>query len=677
MSGLPLSLKKHLREIVESGLFSEHKQFIKCTNHLGETKWLTETEIENQHEFYPHHPTFSEKLFKKEHKKRKIKVPKSKEVDEYVVALKEELSNDIEKRIQADLEKRKKVRERLKSKQDIEADKSKDDNYFRTHPDYKLYENHLGERRWLTLEEAESQDEFTLEIISLSRKIFSILKWVLPIILIILIGGYFLSPSLVKPTYRGYLKVESNETRGQLYIDHKLKLGLSLEKPIRLLEGTYRISYRKAGYESSPAFHTAQINKTYTAKIYFALAPIETEDIAVIYLDSTYPDAKVFVENNFYGLAEDNSKMILKPGDYRIALKKENYATVPPFVDITLSKGDSVNLPFTFTDRSITRPRNIGDDHGLIEVTSNLPGTKIFIDGKSTGFNTDHIFNKIPFGNHVVSVRKDGYIIEPKNKSIRLSNLNAHQNVHFILKKASIDVTMKTIPVQGTIYLNEKELATGHWQGGLAPGKYNVKFGSVESYHSPKSVTIEIDEGKQTSYTFKYVPTFSLTFSPLGMIPKSASGNIQIGYVDEDEVFHSDPNNGPEIIKSEEIGEKVWILAYAFAYRNPPENDAVVFTFDVPSTIDLSHNLWLKMWGYRTDEKYPMEFNSISEIRISINNRMIQRDYTPRYSLEEVGESKFERFRINNLVRYGKNILQISTGQVNTTYFALWKISIE
>ena len=150
-----------------------------------------------------------------------------------------------------------------------------------------------------------------------------------------------------------------------------------------------------------------------------------------------------------------------------------------------------------------------------------------------------------------------------------------------------------------------------------------------------------------------------------------------MGYVDEDQTFHSDPTNGPEIVKSDELGEKVWMLAYAFAYRNPPENDAIVFTFDVSSSIDLSQNLWLKMWGYKTDENYPMEFNSISEIRISINNRRIQKDYTPRYSIEEANESKSERFRINNLIRHGNNRLQISTGPVNTTYFALWKIAIE
>ena len=677
MSDLPISLKKHLREIVEAELFSQHRQFIKCTNHLGETKWLTETEIEDQHEFYLHHPTVFEKLLKKDYKKRKVKVPKSDAVDDYVNALKEELSNDIEERLQLDREKREKARARLKSRQDKEADKALDDKSNRAHPDYKLYENHLGERRWLTLEEYESQDEFTLEIISLSRKIFSVLKWVVPIILLIMIGGYFLSPNLVKPTYRGYLQVESNEALGQLYIDHKLKLGLSLDKPIRLLEGTYRISYRKAGYDSSPPFHTVQINQLDTARIYITLTPTETEDIAVIQLSSAYPDAKVFVENNYHGLAKDNSRMILKPGNYRIALKKDNYTTLPPFADVTLSKGDSVNLSFTFTERLVTRQRNSDDDHGLIEVTSNLPGTKILINGKYTGFNTDHIFNKFSFGTHVISLQKEGYIIEPKDKSIRLSSLNIDQKVHFILKKAEINITLKTTPVEGRIYLNDKEIATGHWQGGLSPGKYKLRFEPVESYHSPNPVTIEIDEGKQTTYTFSYIPIYSLTFSPLGLFPKNATGNIQIGYVDEAQVFHADPSNAPEILKPEEIGEKVWVLGYAFAYRNPPENDAIVFTFNIPSTIDLSKNLWLKMWGYRTEEKYPMEFNSVSEIRISINNRMIQKDYTPRYSLEETGKSKFERFRINNLVRHGKNRLQISTGPVNTTYFALWKIAIE
>ncbi len=114
-----------------------------------------------------------------------------------------------------------------------------------------------------------------------------------------------------------------------------------------------------------------------------------------------------------------------------------------------------------------------------------------------------------------------------------------HQKVHFTLKKASIDVTLTTIPINGKIYLDDKELGNGQWQGSLAPGKYNIRFGSVNSYNSPKPTTIEIDERKKTKFTFKYIPNFSLTFSPLGLLPKTASGNIQTGYFS---FFNSDFN---------------------------------------------------------------------------------------------------------------------------------------
>ncbi len=677
MSELPLSLKKHLRELVEAELFSKHKQFIKCTNHLGEYKWLTETEIENQHEFYPYHPGLFDKLTKTGQKKRKIKIPKIEAVDQYVQQLRIQLSEEIEKRIEKDQENREQARARRKEAAGQEKEKSMDDKSYLSHPDYKLYENHLGERRWLTKEEFESQDEFTLEIVPLSRRILTILKWGVPIILLVVAFVYFFSPILVKPKLRGYLKVESNESRGQLYIDRKLKLGLTLDEPIRLSAGIYRISYRKAGFESSPLFHSVEIKQQDTVQIYFALTPLKSEDIAIVNINSTFPDAKVFVENNFRGLAVENSKMILKPGKYQIALKKENYTAIPPFAEVSLSKGDSINLSFTFTDRSLSRQRDSDDDHGLIEVTSNLQGTKIYMDGKYTGYTTDHIFKKIPFGQHVISLQREGYIIEPNEKSVRLSQLNTYQQAHFSLKKASLYVTFETTPVKGKIYLDGRELAAGSWQGELPPGKYRLRFGEVESYHPPKSLTVDIAEGKKSTFIFTYKPTFSLTFSPLGLKPANAIGNIQLGYVNEDDVFYSDPTNGPEIVKSDEIGEKVWLLAYAFAYRNPPENDAIVFTFNVPSSIDLSQNLWLKMWGYKTDDNYPMEFNNVYEIRISINNRMIQKDYTPRYSIDEAKESNFERFRINNLIRHGTNRLQISTGPVNTTYFALWKIAIE
>jgi len=229
----------------------------------------------------------------------------------------------------------------------------------------------------------------------------------------------------------------------------------------------------------------------------------------------------------------------------------------------------------------------------------------------------------------------------------------------------------------GKIYLDEKEIGSGSWKGELKPGNYKLRFGDINSYYTPEPTTIRVDEGKVTSFTYTYSPYFSIVFSPIGISPKKETGSIQLGWVNEDNEFHSDPNNAPEILIPEQLGKKAWVLGYAFAYRNPPENDAIVFSFNLPANIDLKNNIWLKMWGYRTDENYPMEFTSVNEIRIIVNNRMIQKDYTLRYSIDESGESQYERFRINNLLQPGKNTIQISTGPLNTTYFALWKIAVE
>jgi hypothetical protein len=402
----------------------------------------------------------------------------------------------------------------------------------------------------------------------------------------------------------------------------------------------------------------------------------QNEDIAIVRLRSTQPDAKVFINNDFYGIVQSNPQLSLLPGDYRISLKKENYTAIPPYTDISLNTGDSIRLDFAFQERTVARIRK-EQEYGLIEIRSNIADAKIYLNGSYSGFNTDYIFNKVPFGRYTVSLQLPGYTVEPNEETIDLTESRPHQSINFALRRSELPIILKTIPVEGDIYLNGEKIATGEWQGALAPGRYQVTFGSVEYFEAPEATTLVINERSPREYAFKYFPVYKIEFNPDGIIPDKEYGGIQLGYVDEDNVFYSDPSNAPEITRIEGFTNKVWSMGYAFAYRNPPQNDAIQFSFDIPSTVDLSRNLWLKMWGYRTGENYPMEFNSVSEIRISVNKRMIQRDYTPQFSIDQAGDSKFEQFRINNLLRHGRNRILISTGPLNTTFFALWKIRIE
>jgi hypothetical protein len=670
-------LRKHLKGVIESEIASQYKEFILCSNHLGEFKYLTDTEISGQHEFFPHHDSITEKLFKKLATKSKIKTPQTSEVNLYIAELRDQITQDIEKRLTAHHDKKETARKRFKLQTKSAVAGKEVESVYRSNPDYKLYENHLGERRWLTQDEFNNQDEFTEEIIPTSRILWNIAKWVVPVLLILTALFYFLKPSFIETLQKGYMIVEANEVFGQLYIDDKLKLGFSPGDAITLPKGKYTIIYRKSGFKSIPPSLEIDISARDTSRIRFNLIPANTKETSVIRLQSSHDDAKLFIENDYFGTAKDNSEIFLNPGKYRIAMKKEGYNTIPPFYEIVLNKADTTDISFQFVSRLALKDKNNVVEHGMIEVTSNVPDARIILDGKDTGYGTDYIFNKIQLGQHVVSLKSDGYIIQPEEKTIRLTKLSNQQRAHFTLKKSDLDVTFKTSPVKGKIYLDGKELGSGEWKGGLSPGKYKIQFGDIQYYKKPTTTTIEIGRKLPTSFIFKYTPTFKLTFSPQGILPRNDFGSIQLGYMGDDHVFQSDPNNAPELVFLDQFSEQVWILGYAFAYRNPPENDAIEFTFNIPTSIDLSNNMWLKMWGYRTDENYPLEFTSISEIRISVNNRVIQDDLTAKYTLDQAGESNYEQFRINNLIRHGRNRLRISTSAVNTVYFALWKISIE
>jgi hypothetical protein len=673
---LPYSLRSYLFSKIESELFSQHKIFIRCSNHLNQIKYLTWNEINNQHEFYPHENSFFEKissLFK-----RKIRVPNTPEVNNYITSLRKSISEEIDSRIKAELDLKEKLARQRREKTGENQPEDHDDAYYRSHPEYKQYRNHLGETRWMTKGERESQDEFTEEVYSAFRILFQRSKWIVLFILVISALVYLFKPELFNPPERGYLLVFANERRGNLYINEKLRLGTSLNSPIKLLSGNYRITYNKDGFESAPSFIDVDIKDQDTSKVAFILLRVKKDEKALVKINAIHQDAKVFVENSFYGRLKDNKNLYLAPGKHRIALKKDKYVASPPHVDLNLNAGDSVNIRFDFIPRSTARARaNEGDNIGLVEVTSNIADAKIMLDGKDSGYRTDYIFYKVPFGEHSVSVQKDGYVVEPSQKHIRLTELNPHHRLHFKLRRADIAVSLKTTPVKGSIYLDGKQIGSGEWKGRLAPGKYQVRFGPIDQFQKPESQSIEVGENLKSDYTFSYVPLFNVSFSPQWIRPRNNSGSIQIGYLDEDRNFISDPSNAPEILMPEGFTELTWILGYAFAYRNPPLNDAIVFTFNIPKSINLKNNMWLKMWGYRTDEKYPLQFTNVSEINISVNNRIIQEDYTPKFSIEEASEKNFERFRINNLLHQGKNRLLISTSSVNTTYFSLWKILIE
>jgi hypothetical protein len=678
------TLKKYLRRNIENKLYAAHPKFIKCTNHLGEIKWLIQEELTDQYEFYPIEDTKWERIRNKFFPKRVKKTPAYDWIDDYKNKVETEISSEIKKRLKrVEKIKQKKGEERKVSrKQDIIAQEK--EVFYRSHPDYKLYRNYAGETRWLTREEFENQDEFFEQVKTTREKIFSYPTWIAIIFGIIAITILYLTFFINNSPEKGYLFIETNETYGQLYINENLVLGFNPDKPLLLNKGEYQVFFHKAGFKTTPSSRKINIVRKDTLKIKFDLAPIDITNQAIVFIKSNLKDAKIFIDNSFYGTTKTNPHILLNPGKYTIALNKSGYDAMPLIQEIEVNHGDTLHLSFKFVPRGNINGQSYAAHNGLIEVTSNVQGAKIIYDNKETEYTTNYILNKIPFGRHIISLDKEGYKINPPNRQVFLNEKNQHVKINFELSRTMLPVHIKTEPVEGTIYMDNKEIGRGDWQGELTLGEHNIRFGKIEYYQEPDPKKIILSEDGPTNFTFLYQLNFHIIFTPNKILPNNNIGGIQLGYLSDDETFTSDPKNGPEItnlpteIDSENHGgDSIWKLGYAFKYRNPPENDAILFSFIIPKKIDLKNDIYLKIWGYNTEEKYPLEISGKSKIQIAINNKIIQNKYTPKFSIKEANESNYEQFLINNLLTYGKNTVRVATNTGNSTFYVIRKVTIE
>lgn len=674
---IPPALEKFIRERIEEKVYSHYPQFIKCINHLNGIKWLTRFEISEQHEFYPLVETWNEKL-KNIFTRKSKRLPKYDWIDEYKNKLKSFTLQDAERRIKSYEERQKHLQNKSAELREKEKYAIETIEQLRTNPDYKLYKNYLGEERWLTKEEFENQDEFLEEVRTPKQIILSIIKVVAALSLILIIVFSFVKYFVNGNEAKGYVIIRTNETQGDLYIDENRILGFSDGRPLLVSPGIHSINYRKQGFDSDPLFQQLNLSGGDTIEIEFKLSPIHLEQQGLVRINSPFNDAKVYIDDKFIGTAEDNSQILLTPGTYGISLKKENYVFSPSVSSLSILDNDTINLTFNYRNINSKKITNSSSQNGFIEVKSNINGARIILDGEDTGFKSNYILGKVSLGKHIISLKKEGYKAYPDEKEITLTKGNSSVKVDLMLSINSFPVTVETKPIKGKIFIDGMEVGIGVWSGSLTAGKHRIDFSKEDFYKSPPESSITLKDESQLKFTFFYQSDFAVIFSPKGVLPNNRMGSMQMGYVaSEDNSFHADPKNAPEIKRIKEVNESIWQLGYAFTYRNPPENDAILFNFTIPSEISLRENIKLKIWGYRTEETYPLEFTENSHIRIAVNGFVIQDNYIPYYSLDKADDSIFEQFPISTLLHHGRNSIIIATCPTNTMYYALWKIAIE
>jgi hypothetical protein len=667
---LKKQIKKIIRLRLEEKIFRKYPQFIKCSNHLGEILWLTEKEINNQHEFYPHEESFRQRL----KVKRKPKLPKLPWIDQYTRDIEQEIAADIEERLES-------VKNEITSRDSQDSDQKikdiiaqEEESFFQAHPSYKLYRSYTGQTKWLTKDEFENQDEFVEEVKSPWRTAMNYLALIGPIVLLLVISYLFLVNN--KDQNAGYVVIDTGEHTGQIYIDERLILGYSPERPIKLSNGTHRIDFKKSGFSSNPLYYEITLDKMDTTHLHFSMIPIDTTNQVVLVFGANAVDAKVFINNDFSGTLDNNLRYLISPGKHRITLKKDNFHTEPPFRDIVATRQDTLHLRYSFIPQK-QQPVKAVENEGLIEVIANIHGARIFINDRDTGQETNYIFYKLPYGRHRITLVKPGYTIQPSYQDFVISKDNLHVKAIFEIKQDMFRVKLSVEPEHGKIFIDNEEVGTGFWQGELSRGEHLVDFSDINYYQKPQSKKIFISEDTPKEYYFSYNFKFHVSFTPEEIRPSDYKGSIQVGYISDERDFHSDPNNGPQTIKSDLLNRMVWQLGYAFKYRNPPECDAIRFSFNVPGEVNLKENLFLKIWGYKTKEKYPLSISNNSRIQIIINNKIVKNEYEPAYLISEASENIFEQIVVNSHLQHGRNYIRLATNENNSVYYLLWKIAVE
>ena len=670
--------KEAIIRATEEEICSQYPEMVECENHLGEIRWLTPLELNEEFEFYPLETSRFEKIKNRLFKSNRIEIPDTEEWQKFVDELRNEMHKDVQKRLARFKEKQAEAQKHSHSEIESQIYEEEIDKFYKAKKGYKKYNNHLGEFRWMTKEEAENQEEYYEEEPSLFvTRLFrlSILFGIL-----IIIGSVWIYFAKSNSEPRGHLLLKGVENRGSLYIDRNLAVGFNYNIAYQIAIGSHEISVIRNGFITIPNQQQVFIEKNDTVALHFDFKEQTSATMGFIDVRSGSVDGCIYVNNEFYGNVFGRDLIALKAGEHSVRLEKEGYISNPIEQQFELGINDTTEITFSMRPRKGTRAQE--SEHaaaklGLIEVRSNIKNADIYINSEKTEYKTDYVLQKMEYRQYAISVRKQGYQVYPEERVIKVNHENTRSVVSFTLSSTSNLAILRTQPIDGEIFINEKPVGSGEFRGSLPIGEHKISFGEVPFYSKPSDQNITIASDQANEYVFEYITNLNIEFSNKHIIPSSLGGQIISGHVFNNFDFIADNENGPELKSVQGINEKVWYLGYTFQYRNPSGSDALMFEITVPQHIDLSQSLNLKIWGYRSGSNYPIVVRGNAYYQIVVNGNTFREQVLPRYSIKEIREEHFDEFVVNDYLRSGRNRIFISTINNTSEKVALWKIAIQ
>ncbi len=667
-------------QALEAQVYGAYPEFVRCENHINEVKWLTLWELEGEYEFYP---TEESRLTRWKNKwlGKQAKIVKAAEEKNprEVAALREKLQADARARIAVFREKQEQARKAKKSELEKKIFQEEIDRFYSKKKGYKKYTNHLNEFRWMTDEEFRNQEEFQEEVELPGQKWRRRIVWAVLSLLVLASLVWMWNTYKSEEIHRAWVVVTANDSHARLYVDKVLAVGYSAGQPYVVSPGTHTLALVRKGYSAVPRTQTLDVAENDTVSLNFTLEENKFAESGLVKLSAPYKDAEIIVNGEFLGSLETMSELNLASGSYTLTLEKPGYSVSPPQQAFHLNAGDT--LSFTFHLRPHKQRRSRSSERtavsGFIEVRSSVKDADIYLDGQKTSFQTDYVLQGIPLGSHIVRVVKAGYNRYPDEQVVKLTEKNNRAQVSFTLSSVVKRVILKTKPFAADIFVDGKSVGKGEVRLSLPQGKHAIDFAEVPYYDKPKQRYFVVGETSDNHFNFDYNLNYHVLFTPAKTNAAQNKASVQQGYLLNDESFRRSNENGPEIRSNAKINGKVWMLGYAFRYRNPPGKDALQLIFDIPETLDLSQPIYLKLWAYRTKDLYPLVLRGDTRYSVFVNQFGLKKNIRPVFWDKEISQDHFQRFQINELLHPGYNRILITTTAQTTAHMMLWKAAIE
>ena len=623
--------------------FSRLERYHPYANHLGEVHWMTEAEGMQQHEFYLYEPGFWERFKNRFSRRRPV---------------------DLNQVSQAERELRLQIRKYLEEK-------------------------YIGRVTRETASQLPEEWQYPLskeriEAIPITIDILKATPWpkgivwsAVAILLILFIGiGLFITREKPKT---GSIIVKTNVVGGRVYMDEDEFIGYTDKVIGKIPLGKHRFRVEKNQYVSTPPVQEVQIFPDSLHVIEFTLQPRSSAIIGYLKIFADFENAEVVIDDQPMGTLAQQNVFPLETGMHRVSVRKAGYVAVPPEDQVIISSGDTtvfiVNLIPLAEARRQGRS-NTGRPLGSLEVTANVSGARIYLNGRDTGKETDYIFPDLPLGKYTVRVVKEGYNISPPEVQVVLSAADPTGEAQFTLQQNFEEVAITTAPVEAPIFVDGKLKGHGHFQGLLEIGEHEIRFGKVKGYKVPPAQTIQVTPGQPVRIEVTLFPEI-LVKAEVTSNGNVYTANCQVftGYTFSNRGFTASNEGGPEIVFHKKLQQYVWKLGFAFPWRNPKGNDAIKISFELPRRPPADQKFILKLEAAASREKYPLAISTKVDVYIKLNGTILSYYYRPQF-LEDLNGLENIEWDITRALQPGLNTLVISTRDDNNVFYYIKRIEI-